>query len=383
MKNIYKNVYLKPFVFSFILFPLSFIFFVSIVGCSKTPTSPTENRPQVEIKGPITEDTIWESRKDYIVEGVVTVEQDATLTIKKDVHVYFNLDELGNKGKLEVRGGIYADGKDSTTMIFFQPGNVDTGGEEGWGVELFEGKSSSVFKYCSFKDCIYGIKTIKTRLIVSKCSFEYCHYGINISRCDSVFVLDSTFSQNVNGVLMELSTGLTDSCIVVSRNRFFNCTNIAVEVKDRCKGILITDNYFEECSTGFLCAYSSRSKLIHSNFKDCILGTKYMNYSGGEIKRNIFIGSKYSIVLFILSYPVIQMNNLLECDSYKIYINQYRVSDITNAEHNWWGTNQKDKIEMYIFDANDTMADSTWGIVDFEPFQTSIIDDCGVRGNKF
>ena len=50
------------FTFPFILFPLSLLF----LTCSKSsPTEPEKKRPQVEVTGDITEDTVWESGKDY------------------------------------------------------------------------------------------------------------------------------------------------------------------------------------------------------------------------------------------------------------------------------------------------------------------------------
>lgn len=41
--------------------------------CSKSsaPTEPEEQRPRIEVQGPITGDTVWESGNDYIVRGTV------------------------------------------------------------------------------------------------------------------------------------------------------------------------------------------------------------------------------------------------------------------------------------------------------------------------
>jgi len=43
-----------------------FVVFVFSVGCSKPPTQPEPQRPQIEVTEDITEDTIWESGRDYI-----------------------------------------------------------------------------------------------------------------------------------------------------------------------------------------------------------------------------------------------------------------------------------------------------------------------------
>ena len=90
----------------------SFMFLVGVcffVGCSKSPTSPKNNRPQIEVQSPITQNTIWESGNDYIVRGQVTVEENALLTIRFDVHEILIEDSESNKGKLYIEGGIFMD----------------------------------------------------------------------------------------------------------------------------------------------------------------------------------------------------------------------------------------------------------------------------------
>ncbi len=78
----------------FILYPLSFIL---VLTCSPSisPTSDTVSpRPRVIVSGPITEDTVWESGKEYYVTGDVIVEAGATLTIRPDVVVKFRHEHL-------------------------------------------------------------------------------------------------------------------------------------------------------------------------------------------------------------------------------------------------------------------------------------------------
>ncbi len=62
MKLITRKIFLFFIPFSILLFPFSFS------GCTKTPTEPEAKRPQIEVTGDITEDTVWESGKDYIVK---------------------------------------------------------------------------------------------------------------------------------------------------------------------------------------------------------------------------------------------------------------------------------------------------------------------------
>ena len=65
-------------------------FLVPVLGvfCFKSPTFPQPLRPRVEVKSPVTQDATWSSGNDYIVHGQVTVEENALITIEKDVHIY-------------------------------------------------------------------------------------------------------------------------------------------------------------------------------------------------------------------------------------------------------------------------------------------------------
>ena len=47
----------------------------------------TVERERIEVSGLIIQNTVWESGKDYVVTGDVTVKQGATLTIQPDVVV--------------------------------------------------------------------------------------------------------------------------------------------------------------------------------------------------------------------------------------------------------------------------------------------------------
>ena len=62
------------------------VFTVGVAGCSKSTDSnvPINEPPRerVLVSGPITEDAVWESGKEYYVTGDIVVEQGATLTIQ-------------------------------------------------------------------------------------------------------------------------------------------------------------------------------------------------------------------------------------------------------------------------------------------------------------
>ena len=82
-----------------------------LLGCLLTmqcssPTSTNEERPQVIVDQDITEDTVWESGKDYIIKKSVTVSKNKLLHIEAGTNINFT--EIGSKviieGRLEMRG---------------------------------------------------------------------------------------------------------------------------------------------------------------------------------------------------------------------------------------------------------------------------------------
>ena len=91
-----------------------------LLSCAQ-PTDSTDDRAvereRVVVSGSIAEDTVWESGKEYVVSGDVTVEAGATLTIQPDMVVKFRHERADEYYGLTVEGTLIADGGDSTTTI--------------------------------------------------------------------------------------------------------------------------------------------------------------------------------------------------------------------------------------------------------------------------
>ena len=114
---------------SSILYPLSFIL---VLACSPstTPNSHTEApRHRVTVSGSITEDTVWEQGKDYVVVGDVVVEGHSLLTIEPDVRIFVKADTEEDYYGLIVKGRLLADGGDALHMIRFAPAFLSVGGD--------------------------------------------------------------------------------------------------------------------------------------------------------------------------------------------------------------------------------------------------------------
>ena len=95
-----------------------------LVSCAQ-PTDSTDDgavdRERIEVSGSISEDVVWESGKDYVVTGDVSVHAGATLTIQPDVVVKFAHERADEYSRITVEGTLIADGGDSTTAILFTP----------------------------------------------------------------------------------------------------------------------------------------------------------------------------------------------------------------------------------------------------------------------
>jgi len=104
----------------FVYFVVAFILPLLFLSCAQ-PTDSTDGgtieRERVEVSGSISEDTVWESGKEYYVTGDVMVEAGAALTIQPDVVVKFTHERADEYYGITVEGTLMADGGDSTTAI--------------------------------------------------------------------------------------------------------------------------------------------------------------------------------------------------------------------------------------------------------------------------
>jgi len=107
-----------------VYFVVAFILSCLFLSCAQ-PTDSTDDgtveRERVEVSGWISEDTVWESGREYVVTGDVTVEAGVTLTIQPDVVVEFAHERADDYYGITVAGTLIADGGDSTTAILFTP----------------------------------------------------------------------------------------------------------------------------------------------------------------------------------------------------------------------------------------------------------------------
>ena len=104
-----------------------------LLSCSRSTDFTLSDEPpareRVTVSDSITQDTVWEQGKDYLVVGDVVVEQNSVLTIEPDVHILFKANTEEDYYGLIVKGRLLADGGDSLHAIRFAPAFLSVGGD--------------------------------------------------------------------------------------------------------------------------------------------------------------------------------------------------------------------------------------------------------------
>ena len=70
---------------------------------------------------------------------------------------------------------------------------------------------------------------------------------------------------------------------------------------------------------------------------------------------------------------------MLNYKNKNVKLRQFNSDFITYAENNWWGSDNETEINVSIDDASDIGADPDFGVIDYDPFETTTILDCGIR----
>jgi hypothetical protein len=344
-----------------------------ILACSKNPTSTEEDndRPQIEVQSPITENTTWESGNDYLIRGVVRVEQSALLTIQPDVHVYFDEDDEGNKGKLYVEGGIHADGGGDTTIVFkaLEKNNFT-------GIEISENDRNIILKFIKFDGGTQQISSIRNNLIIDNCEFINSNRSIVISKSTSVIISETSF-KNVNiGIKFDGCKGDNLDNIAARNNFFQDCQDCAIEVNNT--SCLIYSNTFLNNAIGIKVHWRAISNIENNNITNNNIGLEYEYWSGGEVKYNSISECGIGVYLYWNNNPIINNNNIYNNNNYnvKLEYNDYMNTNenLVDGKNNWWGTINVNEISDLIFDENDPGTNEYTGKIIFEPFLLSSIN---------
>ncbi len=312
--------------------------------------------------GDIKGDTTWTlADSPYLLLNDIEVKENSTLTIGPGVVVQFN-----GSYRLDMEGGLIAEGNSISPIEF-----VSSGG----GVVYFEYTSISgnnSLRYCRFNNT--GLETYES----------------------SVDVMDSIFYDGD----MEIRGG--NFTIYISNNTFTNCGSNAI-MRSIFPSIHIyaTQNEFNNCTPELRGREEAASYVYFSNntVHGSTHGAAVMGWT--EVSYNTFYNNTYGIDVndaygeVSLSYNLIYNNsvgiyvedmvdggeityNTITLNSIGIFVNEYlgeysynnlhdnfeygvRAIDIEHSMpseeimmiNNWWGTSNKQDIDVYIYDYYD------------------------------
>ncbi len=181
----------------------------------------------------ISEDTTWDS--DVLIDGVLFVPENVTLTIKPGIFVMFTKSDVRYRESgiseavipgsgIRVEGKIIAEGTPDA-FITFTAEKMDS--EPGdWGCIFFDHSKGSSFRYCRFNYSEYTI---------------HAHFSsLDISRC--------SITKNVDGSRLGYSKINIDHCDVTGNTgkglNFANCRNVVryCNITDNYEGIFLNEH---------------------------------------------------------------------------------------------------------------------------------------------
>ncbi|UCG69613.1 MAG: right-handed parallel beta-helix repeat-containing protein, partial [Thermoplasmata archaeon] len=292
-------------------------------------------------EGPIGENTVW-TQKDspYNVDGIVTVEKKAKLTVEPGVEVRFNSQNDVNYAEY----GIIVKGEmDANSATFTR--HPDNSYDVAWaGITFEESKKTSD---------------------MSSCTIEYADSGVHTMGGSRLDFVDSTILMGNYGIFVEDSSGLDLLGNEVSQ------AQIGIYIVDS-HDIIVEDSSVTEClDTGILVdlgvGQSYDIRILNSDVKaNQVTGVEFRAVYDSEISNcdisenivtNVLLNSKGK---FTYTHDVLLSNNLIKSYESTWYftsngIEIYGGSDIevvgcTILENNMFG--------MYVSDTEVTVSET-------------------------
>jgi len=166
------------------------------------------------VSGVLSHDVTWdEGGSPYLVEGNLSVQKGAVLTIRPGVSVRFQVGLDGKGGMLVVRGGLLAEGEEGRPVKFSQGS-----GATGWDGIYFHGSDP---KRSTLRRCVVmgGRVTVNDASpVIEQCSLYGSTYALHVAGKSSPTILGNRITANVVGLVL---TG-AEASPIVGRNNFYN-----------------------------------------------------------------------------------------------------------------------------------------------------------------
>lgn len=206
----------------------------------------------------------------------------------------------------------------------------------------------------------------RENVTVKNCFIAHYNKGIYLDESSHSYFLNNNVTDSSYGFFLDGS----------SNNELFY--NIAANNTEGVRLVSSDDNIFENNLAqnnvhGFNLAHSDNNSLSNNSIENNQNNGITLQYTADNFVRyNSIFGNKDGIRMLWDGADLIEFNNVFDNDRYAF--KNYQPANIS-VVNNYWGTTNKTEIEEEIFDYYDY---DKYGIVDFEPFLTSMwIDPSG------
>jgi parallel beta-helix repeat protein len=325
----------------------------------------------------LTEDSVW--RGEVLVNGVVTVAPQSTLTIEPGTVIRFGGVEpastIGGGGLLLVLGRLVADGTKDRPILFASRYVESLRGD--WqGIVLLGSEKKNTLEECTVEGAEIGIDASYSSLTLRDTRFVRCGTGIRLQ--DTVFssVGGSVVNCEVGMVLLESETELIDGSfsgnsrgVTSDRSSLYLAggsftRNNVVGLKADHSRVKISGGIFSHNGSGLLLVSSQGSvsgNTIADNV-DCgiALTDSRIRVQGNSIMKNGSAGLRVADGL-----GMAWGNSFIDNGGYDL-VNDGR--EEFRAMENWWGASVGTEIGRRIFDRQ---SDGERGRVIYYPHLTA------------
>lgn len=291
-------------------------------GSEEIAVTTTGLKGPTPVSGLVSTDVTWTFEYNpYIVQGDLTVAQNATLTIAEGVTILFD-----GVYYLNVNGTLQVEGEKDREVIFTS--KIDNPLSWDWHAIRFDSRAPGYIKYGIISDARIGIVCENSAPRLENCTIEHNDQGL-LGLDSNPEIVDCEIRRNrYDGITIEESTNLTISSSTISQNnngiKLINCKGIIEnnEIKDnRISGIAVLD-------------------------------------STPEIRTNNITTNQNGIRILNNANPLITRNNISDNIAYNVswgsMDNRYHGFNEVDADSNWWGTINEKTIHDKILDQNDT-----------------------------
>ncbi|MFZ5434305.1 MAG: right-handed parallel beta-helix repeat-containing protein [Calditrichota bacterium] len=332
----------------------------------------------------ITENTVWRSKRHYVVELNVYINNDVKLTVEPGAVV-----RMGDGGRIFVLGELAAEGTPESFIKFTSDNQTNPSDLDWQRINFDVAAAPPLFRYCTFNFCESGILSATGGGIVENCYFNRIGgYAMDLSGSqaaagDSVIVRRNV----INGIPFGMRiVQVNETGMAIEKNALFNCSSFGIDINTVYGGSIYC-NWFFNCGrndtlpgpeTGVTSLMGMRNVEIYRNVFEL---SWYALALGSRVDSSVHIHSNRFIRLNRVmnvgvtndgagpSFPTFYSNCLENCAGYFIFVESCHVNNIPiNATGNYWGTLSSSTIENRF---NDCRNDPECPCIEYQPFLTS------------